>query len=180
MITWAKRVLLSLAFLTLITTNVLTLTHSAFNAALSAVMGTAFGVQTVSEALRGKVRNKNQAIRKQAAASLKRKAATRRFGARLASRTRRVAAQSIAAIPGEAIPFLGVSLLIAGTSYELYEACNSVKDLDQLYRDMGMEDETPDDVLGSVCNPTLPDPGGVWEGVVQKSGEWLDSLVEAV
>lgn len=75
--------------------------------------------------------------------------------------TKRVAAESIAAIPGEAIPFFGITLLVAGTGYELYEACNSIKDLDRLYSDMGMEDETPDDVMHSVCHPTMPDAGEV-------------------
>ena len=96
-----------------------------------------------------------------------RKVAVRRFGSRLTARTKRVAAQSIAAIPGEAIPFFGITLLLAGTAYELYEACNSIQDLDLLYADMGMEDETPDDVLRSVCSPVMPDAGDIWDGVVE-------------
>ena len=179
-IVWIKQLILTLFILALITTNVLTLTHGAFNAALSGLMSTALGVQTVSDILRSKVDAKNKTIKKHSAATVKRKAATRRFGARLTSRTRRVAAESIAAIPGEAIPFFGVTLLIAGTSYELYEACNSIKDLDLLYADMGMADETPDEVLRSVCNPALPDARNIWNGVVETSGEWLDSLIEAV
>jgi len=80
----------------------------------------------------------------------------------------------------ESIPFIGVAVLIADTGYELYEACETVKDLDQLYSDLGMADETPDGVLHSVCNPTLPDAGEVWGGVVEKSGEWWGKLVAAV
>jgi len=144
------------------------------------MMGTALGIQTVSDILRNKVDAKNRTIKKHTAATVKRKAAVRRFGTRLASRTKRVAATSFAAIPAESIPFIGVSLQIAGTGYELYEACNSIKDQDQMYADMGMEDETPDDVLRSVCNPSLPDAGGIWDGVIDKSGEWLDGLVESV
>jgi len=49
--------------------------------------------------------------------------------------------------------------------------CETVRDLDQLYSDLGMADETPGDVMHSVCNPTLPDAGKVWDGVVEKSGE---------
>ena len=165
-INWAKRLLLTLSFLALIVTNVLTLTNSAFNAALSGLMSTKLGVQTVSDTLRGKLDANKKTIKKQTIAHTKRKAATRRFGTRLASRTRRVAAESIAAIPGGAIPLLGLSLLIAGTSYELYEACNSIKDLDELYLDMGMADETPDDVLHSVCDPSFPNAGKIrdWPG----------------
>jgi len=162
-ITWAKRLLLTLSFLALIVTNVLTLTNSAFNAALSGLMSTKLGVQTVSDTLRGKLDANKKTIKKQTTAHTRRKAATRRFGTRLASRTKRVAAESIAAIPGEAIPLLGLSLLIAGTSYELYEACNSIKDLNELYLDMGMADETPDDVLHSVCDPSWPNAGKIWD-----------------
>jgi len=151
MITWIKRLIITVSFLALIATNILTLTNAAFNGAVSGLIGAALGVQTVADTL----------SRKNKAAAVKRKVAVRRFGARLISRTKRVAATSIAAIPAESIPFLGVSLLIAGTGYELYEACQSIKDLDQMYLDMGMEDETPDDVLRSVCNPTLPDVGAI-------------------
>lgn len=176
MITWAKRIILTLVFLALVASNVLTLTHTAFNAALSGLLGTALGVSTVSGALRSKVAAQNRAITRHQAAAVKHKAATRRFGARLTNRTRRVAAESIAAIPGEAIPFLGISLLIAGTSYELYEACNSIRELDQLYADMGMDEEIPDDVLRSVCNPSLPDPAALWKQVIDKSDRWRNSL----
>ncbi len=93
----------------------------------------------------------------QKATTLKRKAATRKFGTRLANRTKRVAAKSIAAISAESIPFIGVAVLIADAGYELYAACETVKDLGQLYSNLGMADETPEDVLHSVCDPALPD-----------------------
>jgi hypothetical protein len=174
MITWTKRLLLTASFLALITTNILTLTNTAFNAALSGLMGTALGIRTVSSMMQTKLASQDKAIKRQTAVQAKRKAATRKFGTRLASRTRRVAAKSIAAIPAESIPFIGVAVLIADTGYELYAACETVKDLDQLYSDLGMEDETPDDVMHRVCDPSLPDAGEVWDGVVEKSGEWLD------
>jgi hypothetical protein len=37
---------------------------------------------------------------------------------------------------------------------------------------MEMDGETPDDVMHSVCHPTIPDAGKVWDGVVEKSGDW--------
>jgi hypothetical protein len=157
--TWIKRLFLTLAFLALIATNVLTLASAVFNAALSGVMSTAFGVQTVSEALRGKLDANKKTIKKHAATHAKHKAATKRFGARLAGRTKRVAAASVAAIPGEAIPFIGLSVLIAGTLYELHAACDSMNDLDELYSDLGMADKVPHSVLHSICHPTLPDAG---------------------
>jgi hypothetical protein len=74
----------------------------------------------------------------------------------LATRTKRVAAKSIAAIPAESIPFIGVAVLIADTGHELYAACQTVRDLDRLYANLGMADEAPDEVMHSVCDPELP------------------------
>jgi hypothetical protein len=72
------------------------------------------------------------------------------------AKTKRMAAKSIAAIPAESIPFIGEAVLIADTGYELYAACETVRDLDQLYSELGMAGETPDDVMHSVCDPKLP------------------------
>lgn len=144
MITCTKRLLLTCTILGLLATNVLTLTSTAFNAVLSGFMSTALGVATVTEVLQSK-------IVKQQAAAKSRKVAARKFGTRLTTRTKRVAAASVAAIPAEAIPFLGVGVLLAGTAYELYEACESMKDLDELYAGLGMADEVPGNVVREVC-----------------------------
>ena len=68
---------------------------------------------------------------------------------------------SIAAIPAESIPFFGVAVLLADTGYELYAACETVRDLDELYVDLGMEDEVPEDAMHSVCDPSLPEAGEI-------------------
>ncbi len=73
-----------------------------------------------------------------------------------------------------------MAVLIADTGYELYAACETVRDLDQLYSDLGMEGETPDDVMHSVCDPELPEAGEVWSEVVEDMDHWWESLVEAV
>jgi len=173
MMTWTNRLILTLFFLALIATNVLTLTNAAFNAAISGLMGTALGVQTVSDVLRSKVDAQKKITRS-------RKVATRKFGTKVTTRTKKLVATTLAEIPGEAIPLLGIPILLAATAYEIKLACENLDDLDQLYSDMGMADETPDDVMHSVCNPELPDAGNIWDGVVEKSGGWWESLVEAV
>jgi hypothetical protein len=73
-----------------------------------------------------------------------------------------------------------VAVIIADTGYELYAACETVRDLDELYAELGVADETTGDVMHSVCDPELPDVGEVWAGVVEKSGEWLDQAREAL
>ncbi|MEH6580291.1 MAG: hypothetical protein V7754_00035 [Halioglobus sp.] len=122
-------------------------------------MGTVLGIRTVSSMMQTKLVSQDKAIKKQTAAQVKRKAATRKFGARLAARTKRVAARSIAAIPTASIPFIGVAVLIADTGYELYATCETVRDLDQLYSGLGMTDEVQGGVIHNVCDPELPDAG---------------------
>jgi hypothetical protein len=73
-----------------------------------------------------------------------------------------------------------VSVLIADTGYELYAAGETLGDLDQLYSDLGMEGEVPDDAMHSVCDPELSDAGEVWGGVIENMDQWWESLVEAV
>jgi hypothetical protein len=68
---------------------------------------------------------------------------------------------SIAAIPAESIPFIGVAVLIADTGYELYAVCETVRDLDQLYVDLGMADDVGEDAMHYVCDPDLSDAWNV-------------------
>lgn len=175
-ITLTRRLLLGLCFTGLIATNLLTLTSTAFNAALSGMVGATLGIKTVSSTLQSRITAQDKLIRNQRAQGVQRKAATKRFGTRLASRTKRVAAKSIAAIPAEAIPFIGIAVLIADTGYELYAACETLNDLDTLYTELGMAQATPKDTLHSVCNPELPDAENVWEGVTNSSSGWWEAI----
>jgi len=109
-------------------------------------VSTALGVTTVTEAPNTRIAKQDQAIKKH-------KAVARKFGNRLTARTKRVAAASVAAIPGEAIPFLGVGILVGGTDFELYEACESMKDLDDLYAGLEMDEEVSGDVVPEEAVP---------------------------
>lgn len=180
MIIWIKRLLITASFLALITTNILAFTSTAFNAAVSGLMGTALGVRTVSSMMQSKISSQSKSIKRQTAVQTRHKAATKKFGTRLASRTKRVAAKSIAAIPAESIPFFGVAVLIADTSYELYAACETVRDMDQLYEALDIESQSADDVMHSVCDPQLPGATDVWRDVLDNMDQWWDGLVEAV
>jgi hypothetical protein len=53
------------------------------------------------------------------------------------------------------MPFLGVGVFVAGTAYEIYEACEGMKDWDELYAGLGMGDEVPGDVVKEVCEVDL-------------------------
>lgn len=180
MIVWTKRLLLTISLLALIASNVLTLTSVAFNAALSGLVSSALGVRTVTGTLQSRIKAKDKVLYKHRSTALKRKTAARKFGSRLVTRTRRVAAKSIAALPVESVPFVGVAVLIADTGYELYAACETIHDLDRLYTDLGIPERVSDDALHAACNPALPDAGEVWEAVKGNVDQWWDDLLEAV
>ena len=83
-------------------------------------------------------------------------------------------AKSIAVIPAEAIPFLGVAVPIADTGYELYAACEAMRDLDELYLELGVQEEASGDAIHTACNPELPDAGRSGVGLVRKVGSgWI-------
>ena len=73
-----------------------------------------------------------------------------------------------------------MAVLIADRGYELYVACETARDVDQLYVELGMTDVTQEDSMHSVCDPELPDAGQVWGGVVEDVDQWRESLVGAV
>ena len=62
----------------------------------------------------------------------------------------------------------------------IYAACESIRDLDELYSELGMAREVPDDAMHNVCDPEFPDAGEVWGGVVDQVDQWWGELVRAV
>jgi hypothetical protein len=50
---------------------------------------------------------------------------------------------------------LGITVLIAATAYEIKLACENLDDLDELYRELGME-AVDGGLMADVCHPGLP------------------------
>ncbi|RLQ23251.1 hypothetical protein DWB85_04610 [Seongchinamella sediminis] len=111
-VTWLRRALLTCTILGLLATNIPTVTRTAFNAALSGFMSATLGIATVTEAFQSKIAKQDQAMKKH-------KVVTRKFGNRLATRTKRFTAASVAAIPGETIRLLRIEILAAACSGQL-------------------------------------------------------------
>lgn len=61
-------------------------------------------------------------------------------------------------------------MLIADTGYELYAACETMRDLDELYLELGMKEQVSDDATHTACNPELPDAGEAWGGDADDTG----------
>jgi hypothetical protein len=153
MLAQLRRITVLGLLLSLLASNVLTLTSFGFNAALSGVLAGTLGVRTVTDTLSQRLRSTETRLAKASATQRQRQAAARRFGQSLVARSRRVAARSIAAIPAESLPYVGVAAIIAGTGYELYAMCQTLTDLDRLYRELGVAESVPEDTLSALCTP---------------------------
>ncbi len=62
-------------------------------------------------------------------------------------------------------------MLIADTAYELYAACETIKDMDELYEELGIEDDAPNGVMNNVCKPQLPNAADVWDGILENTDQ---------
>ncbi len=80
---------------------------------------------------------------------------------RVAARTARGAARSVASAAGQAVPVAGAAVVASVTVWELYDACETMKDLRALEAALGGPDD-PD--VGSVCGLEAPslDPLRAW------------------
>ena len=136
MFTWFRRFILLIMFLGLLATNVLTLTSTAFNAALTGLVATAVGIKSVTSKLHAQVAFQ--------------KASVRNMGRKLTARTKRIAAYSVAEVPASMLPYAGMAILVAGTAWELRQLCEGLYELEELYTEIELEEEVESDALRKV------------------------------
>lgn len=129
------KVIKYLLIVLLLITNLLTLTWGAFNATLSTAVTAVSGVETVMQ---------------------KRSKSVKKFGNRLLQRTARTTTRSIASIPLEAVPYVGVAAILTVTALEAKAACDSVNDMNQMYLEFGIKEQASPDLVDKICNPALP------------------------
>ena len=145
------RAVFTLLFIGSLFVNVTMFAWSAGAVALSTAFNAVTGITTVVTDLAGS-KAKLAASQKQVA----------RVSKRIATRTSRKVVRSIASIPAEAIPYIGVATIITITGLEVYDACATMKDLRELNRllDTGEDIDT-----GTVCGLKVPDLDTVIEKV---------------
>lgn len=86
----------------------------------------------------------------------KRKKVIKSYGNRVVKRTAKRTARSVAAIPLEAVPYVGIATIITVTGLEIKSACDNVKDMNQLYRDFDIRDMDSSSMMDKICNPEIP------------------------
>lgn len=154
MFKWFRRLFLAFLLLGLVITNVLSITSTAVNLALTGLVATALGIKTVTGMLHRRI-----AAQQVTNASLQskldmHKTHVRNMGRKLTARTKRIAAYSVAEIPASMVPFAGMAILVAGTVWELKQLCDGLKDMEELYVQTGIEESLDGETLRAVCHPS--------------------------
>ena len=76
--------------------------------------------------------------------------------------------RNVAALPSESIPYLGLGVTLAVTSLDIYDACQTMKDFNDLLRKMGQGEERPD-----LCGQRVPTVDQVLASI---KTEWRSSV----
>lgn len=90
------------------------------------------------------------------------KAAAAQVTGSLQARTKRVAATNLASVAGESIPFYGIAIIAAATSYELKSACDTMRDLYDLEVALN-PDQASEDGRDYVCGLQVPTKEEIWQ-----------------
>jgi hypothetical protein len=107
--------------------------------------------------------------------------AVRRTTGAVRDRTARVATANIGSMAAESIPFYGIAVVVAATTFELASACQSMRDMRDLELALGVADAAGEDVA-EVCGLRVPtaaeigqmirsSPGATWDGMSSALGE---------
>ena len=80
--------------------------------------------------------------------------------------------RNIAALPSEAIPYLGIGVAVAVTSMDIYDACQTMKDFNELLVQLGQGEEKPD-----LCGQKVP---SVDQVVFDAKSKWRTSVQKVV
>lgn len=165
-----SRPLLILLCLVLLGGNIATLTWSTATAGLSALLSAA-GVKTVYQDMQ----SRQQKQTRQLAAVQARESALRQrvqdTGKRIQKRTVKSAAANIGSLPAEAIPYLGWAVVVGVTGYELMLACDNLRDLQDLYREVEAGDVAAPEAMQAICNPGLKSFSEAWAQVPESLAE---------
>jgi hypothetical protein len=166
------KLLLSLCLIcALLITNVITVASATLGYALSGIMGAVLGRKVIPAMSPARLTSRSDA---QLATQLdaqkrenkllkdrlsKYRTSVARVGSNAAKRTKRLALYNITESTLGSLPIAGITLLVAGTAWELKQLCDGMKDIDDLYDELEItEDEIEGGVMDFVCRAALSNP----------------------
>ena len=103
------------------------------------------------------------------------KKAVSRSTKNITRRTIRGVRRSLAAIPADFIPYVGNAITLGVTVWELYDACETMKDMDEIIRSMGINDTVEED---KACKIEIPSKEEIVKVIKSSPGKVLASVSE--
>ncbi|WP_171237653.1 hypothetical protein [Ruegeria sp. HKCCA5763] len=107
------------------------------------------------------------------------KAAVLSTTALISKRAAATAKRSAGSVVGESIPYAGTAIIVGVTALELYDLCETIKDMNALSRafDPSLE---PNDDQATVCSMKVPTHDEVWTAAREKPAQTLAAAKEAL
>lgn len=92
---------------------------------------------------------------------------------RIAKRTAKAASRNIATMPGESIPVYGIAVVVAATTWEIYDACAMMAEMHELDVAFNPENAISD---REVCGMRVPTAAELWQQVKAAPGQVWDDM----
>lgn len=97
---------------------------------------------------------------------------------RIRTRTRQTALSNLAAMGGEALPVVGIGVIVAATAYELNMSCENMRDLYELQIELDPSQANPVD-RDTICGLQVPTRDELWQSIKASPGAAWDKAVGA-
>lgn len=157
---WIKRLLWLFLICVLLLSNIITVVSSTLSNAISGVLGATLGRKLNflprSSNLRLQLERERAESRRLARLVSAQKTSIARLGNSAVERTRRLAMYNIAESTIGNVPMVGVTVLVAGTVWELSQLCEGLNELNELYEELEIETEIDSGVMSIVCRTAMP------------------------
>ncbi len=105
------------------------------------------------------------------------------LGMRVVSRAGRSVTRHLAALPGHALPVLSATVAVGSVALDIHDACESLKELDDLNRSVGLAPANRSDVCGRAvptADELLANARDNWRKVYQTSAEALNEGAQMI
>ena len=116
-------------------------------------------------------------IKKNDAVASKHKKLVSETSKRIQKRTAKSAFRSVVAVTGETIPYIGVGVIVAVTTLELYDACGTLKDLAVLNEQLELGEAVNTD---KVCGLKVPSISDLIDNIDKSPKEALDKIYNLI
>ncbi|WWR47690.1 hypothetical protein RZ517_05835 [Roseovarius sp. S88] len=98
---------------------------------------------------------------------------------RISKRAVKTSSREIGAMAGEALPYVGIAVVVGATALELKDLCDTLKDMSELRRALD-PGSAPSEDEQTVCATRVPTAEEVWETVKASPGNAWQSAKAAV